>query len=144
MQTSPTRMQRSLQERVFHAVTFEIIAIATSVPLLAWLMKTSMTTMGALTLLISLTAMLWNMTYNALFDRVQEHLRFHRTVAIRVLHALGFETGLALITIPMAAIWLSISLWAALKLEAAVLLFFLPFTLLFNWVYDRLRARWVT
>jgi uncharacterized membrane protein len=53
-----------------------------------------------------------------------------------------FEFGLVLVTVPLAAVWLDISLWQALVLDAGLLLFFLPYTLVFNWVYDTLRVRW--
>lgn len=143
MQASSTRIQRSFQERVFHAFTFEALAIATSAPLFAWLMNVSLSTMGALALFLSTAAMLWNMVYNILFDRLQQRLLFERTLGIRILHALGFEAGLVFFTVPVAAFWLSVSWWMALKLEAGILLFFLPYTLLFNWSYDRLRQNWV-
>lgn len=143
MQASTTSIQRSFRERVFHAVTFEALAIATSAPIFAWLMNVSLATMGALALFLSTAAMLWNMVYNILFDRLQQRLLFERTLGVRVLHALGFEAGLVFITVPVAAAWLSVSLWMALKLEAGILLFFLPYTMLFNWTYDRLRHNWV-
>jgi len=98
--------------------------------------------MGALTLAISLIAMAWNVVYNSAFDRLQRRIGFNRTLTVRVLHATGFEFGLFLVTVPLAAFWLDISLWRAVVLDAGLLLFFLPYTLVFNWAYDTLRVRW--
>src|SRR3546814_3530295 len=49
------------------------------------------------------------MAYNWLFDRLQQKYGFERTVWIRTLHAFGFEFGLILAAIPLAAWWLGIS-----------------------------------
>ncbi|ORC44207.1 Na(+)-translocating NADH-quinone reductase subunit E, partial [Pseudomonas floridensis] len=59
----------------------------------------------------------------------------------RALHALGFEAGLILAVVPLAAWWLSISLFEAFLLDIGLLLMFLPYTMLFNWAYDTVRER---
>ena len=133
--------KKSLIERIGHALTFELIALAICAPLFGWLMGTSVGAMGALTLAISLIAMLWNVVYNALFDRLQRRIGFTRGFAVRMAHALVFELGLILVTVPLAAWWLSISLWRAFVLDLGFLMFFLPYTVVFNWAYDTLRAR---
>jgi uncharacterized membrane protein len=97
--------------------------------------------MGLLTIMISTIAMLWNMVFNALFDRLQLRLGFHRTVAVRVAHAVGFEIGLVLAVVPLAAWWLGISLWTAFLLDIGIVLFFLPYTFFYNLAYDSLRVR---
>ena len=140
MTTRP--IKKSLAERVGHALAFEVIALLICAPLFSWLMGTTMAAMGALTLAISLIAMAWNVVYNIGFDRLQRRLGFSRTLAVRVLHAAVFELGLILVAVPLAAVWLDITLWRALVLDAGLLLFFLPYTLVFNWAYDSLRERW--
>lgn len=135
--------KKTRRERVLHAVSFELIAVLIAAPLLSWVLNVSLGKMGVLTITISLVAMLWNMLYNSLFDRLQQALAFSRTLVVRALHALGFELGLIVFTLPLAAWWLDIGLWQALVLEGGVLLFFLPYTLGFNWAYDVLRARWL-
>ncbi|MNN87468.1 Bacterial Transmembrane Pair family protein [compost metagenome] len=91
--------------------------------------------------MFSTVAMLWNMLFNSLFDRAQRRLDFQRTLPVRVAHALLFELGLILVLVPLAAWWLSIGLVEAFLLDIGLLLFFLPYTLAFNWTYDSLRAR---
>ena len=134
---------KSLTERVAHALIFEVIALLICAPLFSALMATTLGAMGALTLAVSAIAALWNVVYNAGFDRLQRRSGFERTFTVRVLHMLGFELGLILVAVPLAAVWLSISLWRALVLDAGLLLFFLPYTLAFNWLYDVLRVRWL-
>lgn len=134
-------LQRSLGERVGHALAFEFIAIGICAPALAWLMDKPLGQMGVLTLMFATTAMLWNMLFNYLFDRAQRRMGFHRGFKARLCHALLFEFGLILVLVPLAAWWLSISLWTAFWLDIGLILFFLPYTMAFNWIYDVLRAR---
>jgi len=130
-------------ERVLHAAAFEMLATLICAPVLGWVMGMSFMRMGALTIAISLIAMTWNMAFNALFDHAQHRIGFARTPRVRVLHALLFEVGLAAVTVPLTAWWLGIGLWPAFLLDASLLLFFLPYSVAFNWAYDVLRERWV-
>lgn len=132
--------QKSVKERFFHALGFEVLAIAICAPLGAWLLGYSLAHMGALTLMISLVAMVWNMVFNALFDRAQQRMGFRKTMGARALHAVLFEIGLLLAVVPLAAWWLDIGLWEAFVLDIGIALFFLPYTFVFNWCYDHLRV----
>ena len=133
-------IKKSIKERFFHALGFEVLAIAICAPLGAWLLGYSLAHIGLLTLMISLLAMLWNMVFNALFDSAQRRLGFQRSVWARVVHALLFEIGLILAVVPLAAWWLDIGLWEAFVLDIGIVLFFLPYSFAFNWSYDHLRA----
>ncbi|HEY3046089.1 MAG TPA: multidrug/biocide efflux PACE transporter [Polaromonas sp.] len=133
-------LQKSVRERFFHALGFEVLAIAICAPLGAWLLDYSLAHMGLLTLMISLVAMSWNMVFNTLFDRAQRRMGFRRTLWARAIHAVLFEIGLILAVVPLAAWWLGIGLWQALVLDIGIVLFFLPYTFAFNWTYDRVRA----
>lgn len=141
IQSPPMSLQKSIKERFFHALCFELLAIAICAPLGAWLLGYSLAHMGLLTLMISLIAMLWNMLFNALFDRLQLRLGFSRTLAVRAGHAVVFEIGLVLAVVPLAAWWLGISLWQAFLLDIGIVLFFLPYTFVYNLTYDNLRVR---
>ena len=133
--------QRSVKERFFHAVVFEVLAVAICAPLGAWLLDYSLAHMGLLTLMISLIAMVWNMVFNSIFDDAQRRLGFTRNLAARAVHSVLFEIGLILAVVPLAAWWLDIGLWEAFVLDIGIVLFFLPYTFAFNWTYDHFRAR---
>ena len=133
-------LQKTIKERFFHALAFEVIAIAICAPLGAWLLGYPLAQIGLLTLMISLIAMSWNMVFNALFDRAQRRIGFKRTLKARAVHALIFEVGLLLAVVPLAAWWLAIGLWEAFVLDIGIALFFLPYTFVFNWTYDHVRA----
>ncbi|MGL5699406.1 MAG: multidrug/biocide efflux PACE transporter [Kluyvera sp.] len=133
--------RRKLPERIFHAVCFEGIATAILAPTTAWLMQRSVLEMGGLTVILATTAMIWNIIYNAVFDRLWPVTRVTRTAKIRALHALGFECGFIIIGVNIVSLVLGVTLLQALTLEIGFFLFFLPYTMLYNWVYDVLRAR---
>ena len=133
-------LKKSVKERFFHSLGFEVLAIAICAPLGSWLLGYSLAHIGLLTLMISLVAMSWNMIFNALFDRAQLRMGFKRNWLARSIHALIFELGLLLVVVPLAAWWLGIGLWEAFVLDIGIALFFLPYSFIFNWVYDHVRA----
>jgi uncharacterized membrane protein len=139
---STAATDKSFAERAFHAGLYEAVAILLCAPVAAWAMNTSLPKMGALTLAFSAIAMVWNVVFNWAFDRAQQRWLFQRTLSVRLLHGLAFECGMFVMCIPLAAWWLSITLWQAFLLDGALLLFFLPYTVAFNWAYDVLRERW--
>ncbi|APW37828.1 hypothetical protein RD110_11975 [Rhodoferax koreense] len=134
-------LHKSVKERFLQALLFEMIAVVLCAAAGAWLLGYSLVHMGALTVMISTIAMLWNMAFNALFDRAQLKFGFERGVVARVVQAGLFEIGLIIAIVPLAAWWLGISLWDAFVLDIGIALFFLPYTFAYNWVYDTLRAR---
>ncbi len=143
MSLSANPLQRSLGERIGHALVFELIALAICAPALAWLLDQPLLHLGALTLMFSTIAMLWNMLFNYLFDHAQRRLGFQRNLRARLCHAALFEAGLIVVLVPLAAWWLSIGLLEALLLDIGLILFFLPYTVAFNWSWDVLRERWL-
>jgi uncharacterized membrane protein len=61
-----------------------------------------------------------------------------RTVARRIAHAIGFEGGLVVVLLPVVAWILGVSLLQAFGLEVGLLAFFLVYTFVFTWLFDRL------
>lgn len=131
--------ERSPSERLFHALLFEVLAILICAPVAAWITGESLFDMGVLTAVIATIAVLWNILYNWLFDRMQARWRFERSYRIRVAHSFGFEFGLIIIAIPFVAWWLDVSIWHALVLDIGFVLFYLPYGFFFNLGYDKIR-----
>ena len=65
---------------------------------------------------IALIAALWNAVYNTAFDwvdgKLSGRLADHRPAAWRVVHALGFEGGLVLVSVPIVVVWTGMSWFA--------------------------------
>ncbi|MCY1543566.1 Chlorhexidine efflux transporter [compost metagenome] len=110
-------------------------------PLISLVMGKSLIHTSTMTLMLSSVAMVWNMVYNALFERVERSMGLKRTVFVRVVHACLFEGGLIFVLVPIIAWWLDISLLEAFLLDIGLLILFLPYTMAFNWVYDVWRER---
>lgn len=112
-------------------------------PIGAWLFNKPLFSMCALAIMLSSISMVWNIIYNALFDRLWPVSRVARGAKVRILHELGFEGGFILIGLPVAAWMLGLTLWQALMVDIGFFLFFLPYSVVYNWVYDKLRARFM-
>ena len=83
--------------------------------------------------------MAWNLVFNTLFERWERAQPVRgRSTARRVAHSIGFEGGLVLWLVPFFAWWLQVSLWQALLMDVGLLMFFLVYTFVFTWVFDRL------
>lgn len=127
------------QRKVVQAVSYELLALLFIAPLAAWVFDSSLVVSGAVALGVSLLAVCWSMLFNSLFEGWEaRQLRPQRTFKRRVLHALGFEFGLLLFTVPLIAFGLSISWWQALLSDFSLMLFFLVYALFFQWVFDLL------
>ncbi len=136
-------LNKSFKERIFHAVIFEVTANVIIALSLAWLMNVSVLQSGSLSVVSALTATVWNFVFNKLFDGLQKKHQFQRTFLVRAIHAVGFETGLIISLIPVAMFMLNLTIAEAFFVEIGLVLFFLPYTMLFNWLYDYLRWTFV-
>lgn len=128
----------SFFERFGHAIGYEFFAILLCSPLVAWMMDKPLHTAGALTVTMSLIAMIWNMLYNAGIDRWVSTPRINWSAKARFLHGLGFEATLIVWCLPVAAIMLDISIWQAFMVELGFFVFILPYTIIYNWLFDKL------
>ncbi|MFB1117512.1 multidrug/biocide efflux PACE transporter [Dickeya dadantii] len=133
--------RKTFRERMAHAIGFEVMALLICAPIGAWVLGRSILQVGALSIMLSSVAMIWNVVYNSLFDRLWPVSRVRRGLWVRMGHALGFEGGFILIGLPLAAWMLNITLWQALMVEIGFFLFFLPYTMAYNWLYDLLCER---
>ena len=58
------------------------------------------------------------------------------------MHAIGFEGGLMLITIPMVAYAMDMSMFQAILLDLSMTTCILVYTFIFQWCYDALEDRY--
>lgn len=137
-----SKLKKSMLERILHAVSFEVIAIAITAPIGAWLLGRSILEMGSVAIVLSTIAMLLNVIYNMIFDHFWPLSKGPRSVGVRVTHAVGFEFSFVLVGLPIVAIMLNMTLWDAFMLELGFFAFFLFYTYAFNWIFDKLRERW--
>lgn len=127
------------KRKIIQAIAYEAIALAIIVPVMAWAAQGPLMDSVALGAALSATALVWNVVFNTLFE-AWESRRLHpaRTIGRRVLHAIGFEGGLALITLPMIAWWLNVSLVQAFWMDLGLVTFFMLYTFAYQWCFDLL------
>lgn len=125
------------KRKLFHATLYEVIAIIVVTLAMRWLSDKGTAQAGGLALSTSVMALAWNMVFNTLFERWERRqTRRERTLARRAAHAIGFEGGLVLMTVPVIAWWLDMSWWQALVTDLGLVAFFLFYTFGFNWAFD--------
>ncbi|MCL9774433.1 PACE efflux transporter [Vibrio methylphosphonaticus] len=133
------------KERVFHAIMFEALALAIIVPVASLATGSQSLQLMMVGIGMSIFTVIWNYVYNIQFDKWVSGSRSERSMLVRAGHAIGFEAGLILFTIPAIAWFLQVSLWMALLIEAGFLVFFFFYTTIFNWIYDKYQPyqRWL-
>ncbi|GAB2941424.1 PACE efflux transporter [Hafnia psychrotolerans] len=133
-------LNKSVGERILHAVLFELIGNVLVTLVVAYLLQVSLLQSGTLSMISALMAMVWNYIFNKIFDELQKRYAFERNFLMRLLHAVAFEVGLILTLTPVVMILLNLSLINALIVEIGLVLFFLPYTIIYNWSYDYIRG----
>ena len=129
---------QGIQRKVVYVSLYEGFAILFVSIGLAHLSGADTATSTMLAVLSSVIAVLWNLGFNVVFEAWETRQTVRgRSVRRRIVHALGFEGGLAAILVPVFAWWLGVGLWEALLFDAALLVFFLVYTFVFNWGFDR-------
>ena len=125
------------KRRVIYVALYETIAILAA-SLMFMAIGQSAGHSGGMAVAASAIAILWNVTFNTLFEKWEARQTVRgRSIARRIAHAIGFEGGLALVLIPLMAWWFNVGLWEAAVMEAGLLVFFLCYTYVFNWCFDR-------
>ena len=126
------------KRRIIYVSLYEAIAIAVS-SLIFIAIGQKASDSGVMAVAASVIAICWNLSFNHLFEKWEASQTVKgRSVLRRVVHAIGFEGGLALVLIPLMAWWFNITLWEAAVMEAGLLVFFMVYTFAFNWAFDRL------
>jgi len=132
---------RTQADRLRHTILFELIALVTCTPLASWILDKDLSRIGAMAIFLSCSAMVCNYAFNLVFDHMLKKLGrpvHHRPPRLRVIHALLFEGSFLVITVPVVAWWLDMTLWAAFVTDLGFAGFFLIYAYVFNWAYDRI------
>ena len=129
---------QGIRRRIVFVTLYELIAIVATSAGLAAFSDSGLQRAGVAAVVSSAVAVVWNVVFNTLFERWEARQSVRgRSVARRVAHAIGFEGGLVLFLVPLFAWWFDIGLWQALVMDLGLLVFFLVYTFVFNWCFDR-------
>ncbi|MCR4467261.1 PACE efflux transporter [Burkholderia sp. SCN-KJ] len=125
------------KRRIVYVAMFEVLGIVVASSVLGMLSGASATASGLLGVMISTTGVIVNFLYNLGFEAWERRrAETTRTVARRVVHAIGFQVALVTFLIPLIAWWLGVSLWQAFLYDAVLIVFFPIFTFAYNWSFD--------
>ena len=129
------------KRRWIHALSYEVILLVIIALGLSYMFEMPMQVTGGLGIAMAVTSVLWNMLFNHYFEKFEAKHQLHRTFKIRILHAIGFEGGLMLATIPMVAYALEKSMMQAFLIDLLMTLSILLYTFIFQYCYDHVEAK---
>lgn len=132
---------RPFADRVRQIALFEFGGLILITPAFVWASGVPVGESLGLLVVLALLAALWNGGYNSLCDwfesRVAGRSADHRPVWLRVAHALGFEGGFIVISLPVVAWWTGMDWLSALLADLALALAYVCYAFMFNLGYDR-------
>lgn len=124
--------------RVTFVIGYEGLSLLFTVFVLGALLGHSGEESTLTAVLVTVTATAWNYVWNLCFETLERRLGSSgRGAKARALHAIGYEGGVLMFTVPLVAFLLGIGIAEALMIEAGLLVFFLVFTLGYTWAFDR-------
>ncbi|MEB3752885.1 chlorhexidine efflux PACE transporter AceI [Acinetobacter sp. MD2(2019)] len=130
------------KKRIIHAVMYEAILLVVIAYGLSYFFSLPLEESGLLMLIMCGISVFWNMIFNALFEKAEQKYQFKRTVFFRILHAIGFEGGLMIITIPIFAYTLKMNLIDAFLLDFGITNCIFVYTFIYQWCFDAIEQKW--
>ena len=129
---------QGVKRKVVYVSLYEGIAIVVATLGLAGMSGEGVQTAGVVAVAASVIAILWNLAFNTLFEAWESRQTVKgRSVKRRIVHAIGFEGGLVAFLVPLFAWWFDTTLLQALVMDLGLVVFFLVYTFVFNWGFDR-------
>ncbi len=130
---------RSGLDRIRHAIVFEGVLLLLTVMILTGLFNQSVTHMGTFGIIMAFMAMGWNYVYNYAFDHALVYKKqplYPRGFKLRAFHAVCFEIGFMLVSVPFTMVWMNFTFIQALTFDIAFTIAVLIYALIFNYAYD--------
>ena len=141
LKMNPTPQLRSPRDRVRQVILFEIGGLILVTPPFVWASGVPLKESIGLLALIALLAALWNAAYTTAFDWIEGRLTGRpadrRSKPWRVVHALGFEVGLLLMSLPIVMAWTAMGWIDALLADIGLAAAYVAYAFVFNLGYDR-------
>lgn len=129
------------KRRLIHAISYEVILLVIIAIALSFIFSMPLEITGVLGVIMAVISVIWNMIFNHYFEKIEFKYQLERTIPVRIMHAIGFEGGLMLATIPIIAYMMNMSFIEALILDFALTMCILVYTFIFQWCYDTIENR---
>lgn len=129
---------RPVLRRVVYVAGYEGLSVLFTVVVMSGLLGHGGSQSTLLAVMLSTAATIWNYLWNTIFEAYERRTgATGRSLAARVTHALGYEGGVLVVTIPMVSLMLGVGLLEAAMIELGLLVFFLIFTAVYAAIFDR-------
>lgn len=130
--------RRPVLRRIAYVAGYEGLSVLFTVVVMSGLLGHSGGQSTLLAVMLSTAATVWNYVWNTVFEAYERRSgATGRSLAARVTHALGYEGGVLVVTIPMVSLMLGVNLIEAAMIELGLLVFFLIFTAVYAAIFDR-------
>ncbi|WP_109439898.1 chlorhexidine efflux PACE transporter AceI [Acinetobacter haemolyticus] len=129
------------KRRLIHAIVYEVILLVIIAIALSFIFDMPMEVTGTLGVFMAVVSVIWNMIFNNYFEKIEHKYNWERTIPVRILHAVGFEGGLLIATVPMIAYMMNMTIVEAFILDIGLTLCILVYTFIFQWCYDTVENR---
>ncbi len=129
------------KRRLIHAISYEGILLVIIAIALSFIFDMPMEVTGTLGVFMAVVSVFWNMIFNHYFEKVEHKSNWERTIPVRILHAIGFEGGLLIATVPMIAYMMQMTVIDAFILDIGLTLCILVYTFIFQWCYDHIEDK---
>ncbi len=139
--TSNIPKMRSAIDRARQVLLFEVGGLILITPPFVWLTGVSPLESLGLLAVIAAIAAVWNALYNTSFDWVEGRMTGRtsdqRPVPLRIVHAVGFEGGLLMASLPVVMAWTGMGWREALLADIGLAAAYVVYAYVFNLGYDR-------
>lgn len=125
--------------RVVYVAGYEVLSVLFSVFVMSSMLGHGGGQSTLTAILLSTAATIWNYLWNTMFEAYERRVgATGRGLGARVAHAIGYEGGVLVVTIPLVSFMLSMSFLEAAMLEFGLLVFFLIFTAVYAAIFDKI------
>ena len=132
---------RSGRDRLRYTLIFELFLIAMFIPTGAFFFNKPFSEIGLLSIVLSLKAMVFNLIYNWIFDKIDAkagRISSDRSPLGRLIHAVGFEASLTISSLPIYVWLINVTYLEAFVTDIFVTTFVVAFTYVFTLGYDKI------
>ena len=128
-------------DRLRYALLFDGILVALFTTEMALLFDRGLLLMGGLSIVLGLVALATIFVYNYFFDGIDvRHGRIptERSRMGPILHAVGFEFTLVIVSVPIIVWWMTWGWWQTIVFDAIAMAAIVIYTYFFTLAYDRI------
>lgn len=131
---------RSLKERVFQTLGYEITALLILVPIYQFVFSSSTQESWTLLVTLAIAVMIFSPLHNTIFDKIEASITnknaTQRTKKVRLLHACTHEATAITVTLPIIMYIAKMSFFEALLVDIGLTIAYAIHAYIYYWFFD--------